>query len=532
MTIGQEGERGLTSSLLQITTRMLDAFSATGNFRLTVIALFAILFLQMVPLDLGPNEINYFELARRFIDPDAFSEHSAVFDNSAARAMSFGLIGGLVKFFGMKAAVATIRLAMIAAFAVTIAALARAWALSAAEIIMALALFLTVGQNYFAGEWIFGGVEAKVFAYVAVIAAIAALSKGKMIATMLWVALATYFHFLVGGAWAAFLLLFALAQGRGISRVVLLGVLYAALILPIFLVLVYEREFGNVPDISDLDLTLNQVYGSFRGPHHVSPFNSVRQFKVWLPGISALIGGVLIAVCIKAERSPIERPLVQWLLLLHLYLVLMFLAAFLDRNSHFLAPFYIFRPNALILFLGLMVTVRWLRLSLSVGAGRSLAVIALVVAGVFSGSKLIDIGSRLTAERPLLSVDSFVSDDQHRLVAWIRRNTESDSVVVLEPTPKIDWSSSWNAFEQVIRRPTLVNFKFVPTLKSDLARWYRLIRWREAVFDGNCARIAEQPVDYLVTVTREARTVLARCGTLLRQFGAYGVVDVTNSAVK
>jgi len=119
-----------------------------------------------------------------------------------------------------------------------------------------------------------------------------------------------------------------------------------------------------------------------------------------------------------------------------------------------------------------------------------------------------------------------LTPNERELVAWLRGNTAPDATVVIEPTAQTDWTVPWLAFERLIDRPTLVNFKFVPTQKADIARWYRLVRWRKAVFEGDCGKILQQPADYLVTLNVATLTRLAVCGDIVWTSGTYGVVRV------
>ena len=86
----------------------------------------------------------------------------------------------------------------------------------------------------------------------------------------------------------------------------------------------------------------------------------------------------------------------------------------------------------------------------------------------------------------------------------------------------------WLAFERLIDRPTLVSFKFVPTQKADIARWYRLVRWRKAVFEGDCGRTSEHPADYLVTLNVATLARVAVCGDIVWTNGTYGVVRIAS----
>jgi hypothetical protein len=121
----------------------------------------------MAPIEWNQNEINYMDLALKSVAPERFPALTAIFDESAARFVSFGLLGLLADALGLDLALVIGRLANIVAYAAALATLARAWRLSLAEIALGLVVFLVASQNYFAGEWLFSGVEPKTFAYPA-----------------------------------------------------------------------------------------------------------------------------------------------------------------------------------------------------------------------------------------------------------------------------------------------------------------------------------------------------------------------------
>jgi len=186
---------------------MLDGLLAplerSNAFIWTALAVAVVLTLQIEPFrGWGGNEIHYFALGLRAVRPDQFGPNHAAFDHSVARFASFAILGGTVAVFGYDSALITLRFVAIVAYALAFAYLARCLKLSRAETLVALLLFVLVGQCYFAIEWLFAGVEGKAFAYAAVFASIGLAWRDKDFAAVGVAALATYLHFLVGGFWA------------------------------------------------------------------------------------------------------------------------------------------------------------------------------------------------------------------------------------------------------------------------------------------------------------------------------------------
>ena len=483
-----------------------------------------ILLLRMAPIEWNQNEINYMDLALKSVAPERFPTLSAIFDESAARFVSFGLLGLMAEAFGLDGALVVGRLANTLAYAAALATLARAWRLSLVEITLGLVVFLLVSQNYFAGEWLFDGVEPKTLAYPAAIFAIAWASRGADGRALSAAALATYFHFLVGGFWAAATLLLLAIRGAPLGRVARLGAIYAGAVTPLLLILVHERLFAPAPDLSGLDLSLNEIYGVFRNPHHVAPFVSVGSFRSWIPGMAGMAAVSLLLALAWTTRGA-SRPLAAWLLALHGYLALCFVLAVLDRGTHVLAPFIIFRPNSLILLFALLLLVSWLHEVLPAAGKRGLTALAVSALIVYTPRALAPIALHV-AQAKQIPITPHLTAAPEAMIDWLRETTAPQAVVVVEPTPATAWETPWIAFERRIDRPTLVHFKFVPTAPRDLARWYRLIRWREAVFAGTCSLLDKQPVDYLVVVQASTLERMARCGRVVWRRDGYGIVAV------
>jgi len=507
---------------------MLEALLAplerSNAFVWTALAVAVVLTLQIEPIrGWGGNEIHYFDLGLRSVRPEQFGPNHAAFDHSVARFASFAILGGMVEFFGYDIGLIILRFIAIVAYAIAFAYLARCLKLSRAETLVALMLFVLVGQSYFAGEWMFAGVEGKVFAYAAIFASIGLAWRDKDLAAVGVAALATYLHFLVGGFWAGAVIgLIGLKTGN-VLRMGGALLVYTVLCLPILAILIYEWFFVPMPDISDLDLTINQIYSAFRNPHHVAPFLT-GQLRAWLPGISWMAAATCLMAILAWEEDSERRVLARWLLVMYTYLILSFVLSYFDRHTYILGPLILFRPNSLILLLTIMLGALWLRQALRGDGARTLAIITLAVGIGFVVPRAASLADTLLS--PQLPLTRVLTPNERELIAWLGGNTPPDATVVIEPTARTDWMVPWLAFERLIDRPTLVNFKFVPTQKADIARWYRLVRWRKAVFEGDCGRTSEHPADYLVTLNAATLTRVAVCGDIVWTNGTYGVVRI------
>ena len=193
-----------------------------------------------------------------------------------------------------------------------------------------------------------------------------------------------------------------------------------------------------------------------------------------------------MAILAWQEHSE-RRVLARWLLVMYTYLILSFVLSYFDRHTYLLGPLILFRPNSLILLPTILLSA--LAASIRDGA-RTLAIITLAVGIGFAVPRVASLAHTLWS--PQLPLTRMLTPNERELIAWLRGNTPSDATVVIEPTALTDWTVPWLAFERLIDRPTLVSFKFNPTQKADIARWYRLVRWRKAVFEGELKKNVDE----------------------------------------
>jgi hypothetical protein len=507
---------------------------------LAVLGVAVMIAAEMIPGSWHSNEVNYFDLAHRFVAPEAYGPDHSVFDSSQARAVSFALLGGTIERLGFDGAKTLFALLLWAAYAAGLAALARRMGLGVAGAMAGLALFLAAGPSLFGREWILGAVEAKTFAYAAVFAGLALALGGRWIAALAAMALATWFHFLVGAFWAlSVLILHALWRPEGAGagagartgvggawhgeagRLARLAGLYVLMVLPVLGVLVWE-QIAFRPDLAGLDRTLAEIYAEFRNPHHVAPFaeGAGTFVREWLPGLvqhaalAALFwllpepgrpGGPAAAGMGAAAAVVAGPPVNRWVAALNLLMALTVVLAFLDRHTHAFAPFYAFRPSSLVLLLSCLAAAR-LAFAALPALARPLP--AALVAALAVSTVLADLSREARAALRLGGSDRLAAMQtpaQRALVDWIREETEPGTAVLLEPVRPgvtlMEGDPATASFERLTGRPFLVNFKFVPVAAPDMAEWYRRLQQREAFRAGDCAALGRLGADLVVFVT-------------------------------
>ena len=453
-------------------------------------ALFVVLLAAMPPTGiLSGNEENYFGLAARSAGALGGGPYSALFDGSHHRFLNEFLLGNLIRAVGFEAAQIAARLVAALGYTIALGLWFRSLGLRLVDAVIVLLVFLAFGQTLMGGEWLFGGYEGKVAAYIFVLLGLyALLIRRARVWGALAFAAATYFHFLVGGFWFAAALLFLILDRAGWRPIALAVALYLAAILPLLVVIGWDR----IHDLAPTDYagpTPDQIYAFIRSPHHVAPFLTGSGFETqWLPG---LVVAALMALA--AFRFPGHRAVAIWLAVLLLYLLVAAAASWFDRDTGWLGKFYLFRPASLILllWLGLAATLlsalpsrpAWLiRVTFFVAAAP----------GFILGVTGIEFGPKPTP----------------RIYAAIIEETPPSKIVLIDPALEHRYFD----FERRTGRPSLVAWKFDNTNDRDIVEWRRRMEFRAALFGQGCAFPLPYAVAYLVTAPEQADAVARSCG--------------------
>ena len=470
----------------------------------------------MYPLAWTGNELNYFALAKHHLDPGPFTELYAVNSHQLSKIATDIVMGLADRYLGLNVAWFLSRFVLMIGLAVAYVKMTRALRIEVKTACFALIFFLVVGhQTYFAGEWIFGGSEGKVFAYIFVMLAVGLVIQGRLLPVVVLLAVATYFHFLVGGFWAGALFIYLYLNGHNRKRLALGVLSFTVLVLPMVWLLIYENKILPTPDVSGLEFTIDQIYSDIRNPHHVAPFKE-GHFR-WTGGFFffLLFSGFLYLV--KRRQSFWNSNFVLWVGGLHIYLIVALVVAWFDRDTQLLGKFYLFRPASFIYLLCLLilfdaVSKHWLAVS-----EKRLKIITILFVLVAAGALAIKLPGIVRSSPD--SLQRSLGKDEKQLVDWIRTNIPEGTVILI-PESSGKPLNSMN-FEQLIDRPTLVSWKFVPTTRYEIALWYKRILLKHEIYEGKCDSIKLLNVSYVLTVNSAQTEKLSLCGEPLYSSGSY-----------
>ncbi len=505
---------------------------ATGDgFWLMFLVAAAVLGPWMWPVQWSGNEINYFDLGYRTVHPEKFTDHHAVFDNTNGRIVGLSVIGLFVSAFGFEAAKSILALGLWLVSSLGLAAIARQVGLRAFEFALALYLFASMQSGILGREWIFGTVETKGLAYAAVFFAAALAMQGRMVLPMLLAALATYMHFLVGGFWGLALVVLHAIRFRNAMSVLAMAAGFLLLVAPLVVLLARER-LGVTVDTSGLDRSLNAIYVELSAHFHTGPLlDGYRHFlQHWFPGACAHIA-FIFALWMMRSQVP-DRGLLTWLIALNAYVLMALLAYMADAGTYRFAHLYLLRPAGFTALLSGLVLARAVFAGLAPDSQpRTGATVLVAVVLMTLPPALYNLGLIATKYPPGNRLYATLSPAERDVVAWIAEETDAQDAILVEPVGTgtiLEGDAFPGGLERLTGRGLVVNFKYIPTEKRDILRWYRLIQARQAFFRGDCSQNDLLGGDFAIMRKATGSDAVLSCMTVLRENEGFAFGRIVN----
>lgn len=498
----------LSNTLEQLFARLDDPAIARPVYW-AVLAL--VLAIVQFPYHWTATEEHYFQLAYRWVRPDAFGPFSAAFDQSSGKFFATWLYGHIIDWLGYEGAHGALTVASILFMAFTLSRLSLLLRLSVVDALAILAIFFAAGQAIMGGEYFLVVTDSKIFAYgFGILAFVEAGSlRARWPLVAIWSAIAVYFHFQVGGLWFALSWLLLVLTSGSWRTALFTPFLFVVLVTPELATLLRDelRFAGSVrPEGMP---SANYIYGVLRAPHHVAPFAEVGGWKrLAMRGLGYTL--VIAAGAAYALQQPerLLRAVAIVVLLLAMYQFVAVGLSWLDRETLSLAKFVLFRPASSFLLLALfLIAALWRARTANLPGVRLLPMTALVA--VF----LVLAGSR-SLTKQLAPLDTAT----RAMVEEVRIRTRPSDGVLLDPA----LDGQINLIRRIDRQ-TIVTWKFVPTNSPDIHRWWGLMERRREAFAGDCSK-AEPAARFLVAIA--ARAELARCGKIVWSNHAYLLIEI------
>ncbi len=469
------------------------------NFIFCFFLIFILIILIMPPNKWYSNEEQYLGYVWRNFSPDSLVRISALRDTANHRFLYDTIAGFGISHIGFDWTHALGRIIVAILYSASLVYFFRSFGLSNIASCTIILTFVWLGEDILGKEWLFRGFEPKNLAYPFVFFSFSTSLKNRFGHSYLFLTLATYFHFLVGGFWFLITWLSQLYWTRNLKQTFLDSCRYFILCAPLFGMIGIE-QLQNQDNFSS-NLPASWIYSYFRAPHHVAPFASLSQFKsLWYKGVVFLFCLTITSVILYRSGNKNEREFSKLILALHIYLIFSLLISYFDKNG-VLGKFYLFRPSSVTLLLTLCLYGLFLKNRISENS-KQISFIALVLISsltipTLQGHEIIYkrvesvVLGKTPIYSPVLAFKDFLPGLRNSLPGYKNEYSELEKIIqssnktdIFLIDPKIEMS--YLSFERNYNRPTLVFHKFVPTTASDIVRWYNLLKMRDDLFNKGC----------------------------------------------
>lgn len=422
------------------------------------------------------NEAHYLVKAKHYWDP-SFCANDMFVASGKAHTTFYFLFGWPTKFVSLTA---TAWIGRIVGWLMLAFGLQRLCAAvferRFASVGVALIWIAGIEYGNLAGEWVLGGIEAKVPAYGLVLWSLGELVHRRWNRVWLLLGAASAFHVLSGG-WAVVAATVAwwMTERSRSDRVPFFtpSLFLGAAIALLGFVPALALTMGADPEDSRVAA---RIYSYYRIKHHLLPADF---YPLWFIRHGILIGGMTMGWVYFRKRDPGIRRL-GWfaagtLGIAVIGLIVGFLPHFAPDLAAKLLRYYWFRLSDAVV--PLMVAVVAVKAMVDRRGGvRGLGVLVLGLAIVLVGNsqyRRSRLGVPPSVSNDLLGRDAGASVDVQRAVfgdwlkvcRWARASTEVDEVFL---TPRHQQTFKWYA-----HRAEVVNWKDVPQDADALREWYR-----------------------------------------------------------
>lgn len=453
------------------------------------LSLFVLFCANYLSIRLSGGEEQYLAYAKQHINPDWIPNSFSISEFPGSRLIFQWLTGSLLQVMPFPTAVLLLRSINFLLLAMPIARIAKTLKISHIHTLAMTQTFLFLGQHFFGGEWIIRSVEPKTFAYVFVLFAFHNVLIDNFRKASVLMALATWFHFLVGGWIMLIFLIYRYLSKKKEALQLLL--LYSVLVLPLFIYmfkpLLVEGGFSKE------GVNLNWVYCYYRLKNHIGLFDSFYYFYQ-LHFSRVLVTSVWFFVCVVLLRGIPDgnRANLRTLSIIMLgqalffVLVALFDKVFLNKSGGLFLKFYPFRTMSMALYIALLLLFSYLsnlktRKSLYTQWGIA------ILSGLFFIQSLARNAEAWTYKEP----------DYEELISYIRTYTPDDAVFVFP-----DRIERYTVpFIRRTERESFVLFKFVPAGTEKLHEWYIRMEHLEALYwnQRHILNMSRQyDIDYLI----------------------------------
>ena len=337
-------------------TRFLYHFNRLDPVALIVV----ILSIFYIGFHLYFNEEIYFGFAKEYMDPNWIPGSTFFTDFAGTRILFQVVFGFILRFMSFEQFAFYSRLLGYVLLAFPVAAIAKHLRINNVVLVFWLTLFFIPQQNFYAGEWVFGGFETKIIAYVFVLWSIWFLFKAWFLPAVIFAAIAVYWHMLVGGWYILYLFIYLLII-FGLKRKNIIIWFWAGLVVLPFIAYIYFGLMSGNENIIN-GVNIGQLYAFVRNPHHIGILKSWDYFYHHHAGkVAMAFIAFLVSIIVYRKKIPARFRWMNTFLIIILSQNLLFLIVALFDKNGFVAKFYPWRGSTLAMFFFQLITLLMLR---------------------------------------------------------------------------------------------------------------------------------------------------------------------------
>lgn len=425
------------------------------------IAVLLLLCLNFLGLNMHSNEEMYLALAKQFYQPDFLPNSFNLTQFPSNRILYQYIAGYMLDYLSFEHTALLGRAVLCFLIAFPIAKIIKIFDLSLIEGLFLLQVFFFSNQAFFSESWIFLSFESKCISYVFVFWAMFCLLNNQLNISIILLAIATWFHVLVGGWTFLIVFIYMIFKRSTLKQLFSRGLIYTILVAPMIWYLSQEILLNTTSVINGIHI--DWIYTQYRNPHHTSPF---LKFENFAEGIMFLIAWGIISFSFFTK---LEQPVLKRINVFNLvtigFLLLSLGVAWFDEHGVF-TKFYPFRPNTLlkffIIFEMAMVLKLWILkadFSPYINASLLIFLIPFLSSPVYSLVQSYDQPSK----------NAMLWDDFTR---HIQQNTPKDAVFLIYTGSKDHHGDGYLSFHRKTQRDCLVQHKFVPSGGNQIYDWY------------------------------------------------------------
>lgn len=415
-------------------------------------------------IDVSGGEEHYLTFAKQFTNPEWIPGSFTLTEYPGTRLIFQWIVGPLVEIMGFEPFVFWSRLVNFLLLSIPLALIFRKLRLGILETFVLVQLFVMSEQNLLGGEWIIKSFEPKSLAYAFVFFGIYFMLQSRYLLVGIALAVATYFHVLVG-AWCMLAIGMLLLFEWNWKAILQASLPYMVCCAPFAL---YLADGYFSPAVSADEINTDWVYCYYRLAKHLGIFYFWEFFKsTHLVGVILTLGAFSLVLVLKrfAENKMLERLLIIAAIGFCINLVFVMVAyldhAMLDNSGGLGLKYYPFRLNSIASLFLLISIYLWVRTKFGQRWKARLGWTVLVLVGVLSAGQVVN-----NVKRSLKTDTDF---DQ--MCVYIHNNTAQEAKFGL-----IGQSNKNRTYWGFIRKAERENFsvtKFIPADKQKIPEWYR-----------------------------------------------------------